>query len=99
MLSPQNGFAGQVAVLVPAVDRDHGPSLDAQPATRSATSPSFWRCWRTIRSAVAPSPAAEASCFVLPDRTSPAANTPGLEVCKVSSVTTKPQGFEIERSF
>jgi hypothetical protein len=40
--------------------------------------------------AVAPPPVAAASCFVLVDRTSPAAKTPSLDVSKVSSVTMNP---------
>lgn len=39
----------------------------------TGTSPSCWRYFRTISRAVTPSPAALASCLVLPARTSPAA--------------------------
>src|SRR5207248_10969547 len=40
--------------------------------------------------AAAPSPAADAACLVDPARTSPAANTPGIDVCNPMSVCTKP---------
>ncbi len=41
-----------------------------------------FRYSRISRAAVAPSPKAEATCFVLPERTSPAAKMPGMLVSR-----------------
>src|SRR3954452_11227380 len=56
--------------------------------------------WRRIDSATAaPSPAADAACLVDPARTSPAANTPGMDVCNPLSVWMKPNSSSETLSF
>ena len=47
-------------------------------------------------SAAMPSPTAEPSCFVEPRRTSPAANTPGIDVLKPPLSSTNPRGVEVD---
>jgi hypothetical protein len=61
-----------------------------QSGTCSGMSPMCSRCARTISSAVTPSPIAAPSCLVEPARTSPAANTPCIDVSNVRSVRTNP---------
>src|SRR5215216_4794919 len=49
--------------------------------------------------AAAPSPTADASCLVEPERTSPAANTPGTFVCRPMSVTIRPRSSRSTEPF